>query len=115
MNLVALGGELRSLHLLEFPKVERYITTFPVAGSNIIENVKYTDGRVSINAEQYFGDIPEIAWTHPIGGYMPAQKWLKDRKGRTLTWEDIAHYQSIIVALSETARVMGEVDRVLVG
>ena len=54
-----------------------------------------------------------MAWNFYIGGYQPAQKWLKDRKGRVLSWEDIAHYQSMIVTLTETARVMEEVDKVL--
>ena len=111
--LVKLGGELRWLHLLESPKVEEYITTFPVAGSGEVEKLSYVDGRVYINPLQYFGDVPEVAWNFYIGGYQPAQKWLKDRKWRTLTWEDIAHYQSMIVALTETARLMGEVDKVL--
>ena len=68
---------------------------------------------IYINDAQYFGSVPRVAWEFYIGWYQPAQKWLKDRKGRTLTWEDIAHYQSMIVALTETARVMGEVDKVL--
>lgn len=54
-----------------------------------------------------------MTWEFYIGWYQPAQKWLKDRKGRTLTWEDIAHYQAMIVALTETARVMREVDKIL--
>ncbi len=112
-SLVVLGGELRTLHLLESPKVEEYITTFPIAGTNEVEKISYIDGRVYINSDQYFGDVPSVAWEFYIGGYQPAQKWLKDRKWRTLTWEDISHYQSMIVALFETSRVMGEVDRVL--
>jgi predicted helicase len=111
LALVALGGELRALHLLESSKVEDFITSYPIAGDNVVENVKYVEGKVCINATQYFGGVPESVWTHPIGGYMPAQKWLKDRKGRTLTNDDIMHYQRMIVALSETARVMEEVDK----
>ncbi len=78
-----------------------------------MEKISYVDGRVYINSEQYFGDVPLVAWEFHIGGYQPAQKWLKDRKGRVLTWEDIGHYQQMIVALSETARVMREVDGVM--
>ncbi len=111
-SLVKLGGELRGLHLLESPKVEEYITIFPVPGNGEVEKVSYVERRVYINSLQYFGDVPEVAWNFYIGGYQPAQKWLKDRKWRTLTWEDIAHYQSMIVALTETNRVMEEVDRV---
>ncbi|MFN4000472.1 type ISP restriction/modification enzyme [Algoriphagus sp.] len=69
-------------------------------------------GRVYINSEQYFDTVPEIAWNFYIGGYQPAQKWLKDRKGRVLDFEDIMHYQRIIKALTETDRVMGEIDGV---
>lgn len=68
--------------------------------------------KVYINAEQYFGGVPEVAWNFYIGGYQPAQKWLKDRKGRTLTNEEIEHYQKIIVALVETDRIMKELDKV---
>jgi hypothetical protein len=68
-------------------------------------------GRVYINSEQYFDSVPEVAWNFYIGGYQPAQKWLKDRKGRILDFEDIMHYQRIIKALVETARVMGEIDQ----
>jgi predicted helicase len=69
-------------------------------------------GKVFINSEQYFDKVPEVAWNFYIGGYQPAQKWLKDRKGRTLEFEDILHYQKIIKALTETDRIMGEIDGV---
>jgi len=109
--LVALGKELRELHLLESPKVNQFITTYPVAGSGTIEKLIYKDGKVFINKEQYFGNVPESAWNFYIGGYLPAQKWLKDRKGRTLTNADIEHYQKIIVAMVETGRIMQEIDK----
>jgi len=106
-----LGKELRGLHLLESPKVNQFITTYPVAGSGTIEKLIYKDGKVFINKEQYFGNVPESAWNFYIGGYLPAQKWLKDRKGRTLTNADIEHYQKIIVAMVETGRIMQEIDK----
>lgn len=109
-KLIALGAELRLLHLLESPKVNQFITTYPVAGSDTIENLSYKNEIVFINATQYFGNVPELAWNFYIGGYQPAQKWLKDRKGRTLTNADIEHYQKIIVVLMETNRLMKEVD-----
>lgn len=111
-KLVTLGTELRSLHLLESRKVSHFITIFPVAGSDIVEKITYKEGNVYINKEQYFGNVPEIAWNFYIGGYQPAQKWLKDRKGRTLTNEDIEHYQKIIVVLTETDRIMKEIDKI---
>lgn len=68
-------------------------------------------GKVYINETQYFDNVPQVAWEFYIGGYQPAQKWLKDRKDRKLEFEDILHYQKIIVALTETDRLMKEVDK----
>ncbi len=110
-RLAAFGVELRSLHLLESPRVNQFITTYPIAGSDAVEKLIYKDGNVLINKEQYFGNVPESAWNFYIGGYQPAQKWLKDRKERILTNTDIEHYQKIIVALSETDRIMKEIDK----
>jgi len=109
-KLVAFGAELRSLHLLESPKVNQFITTYPIAGSDTVEKLTYKNGIVFINTEQYFGNVPEAIWNFYIGGYQPARKWLKDRKGRALTNTDIEHYQKIIVALAETNRIMKEID-----
>ncbi len=52
-------------------------------------------------------------WEFPLGGYQVYEKWLEDRKGRALTWDDIQHYQRIIVVLKETIRLMGEIDAVI--
>ena len=128
-QLVKLGGEIRQIHLLESPKVEEYITGYPIDGDNRIttkiakKNWEITDskkqlGRVWINETQYFENIPLVAWEFYIGGYQPAQKWLKDRspkkghEGRILSFEDILHYQKIIVALFETNRLMKEIDKI---
>ncbi len=111
-KLVKFGKELRELHLLESPKINEFITTFDILGSDIVEKVVYKDGNVWINNEQYFGNVPEIVWNFWIGGYKPVQKWLKDRKGRILTNGDIEHYQKMIVALVETDKVMKEIDAV---
>lgn len=110
-HLVKLGGELRTIHLLENPIVEKYITSYPISGSNIVEKPEYKDGKVFINKKQYFDNVPEIAWKFYIGGYQPAQKWLKYRKGKDLSVEDIFHYQKIIAALTETDRIMKEIDK----
>jgi len=111
-ELAALGKQLRELHLLESPDTEKYITQYPIDGTNEVTKPVYQNGKVFINEDQYFDNVPETAWNFYIGGYQPAQKWLKDRKGRTLDFEDILHYQKIIVALSETERLMGEIDKV---
>lgn len=122
-QLVKLGKEIRQIHLFESPKVEDYITGYPIDGDNTVttkigqKDWEITDkekqlGRIWINAEQYFENIPLTAWEFYIGGYQPAQKWLKDRKERTLNFDDILHYQKIIVALSETDRLMKEIDKI---
>lgn len=122
-ELVKLGSEIRQIHLLESPKVEDYVTSYPKDGDNKVtrkltktnigyEPIDETKGKVWINDEQYFDNVPFVAWEFYIGGYQPAQKWLKDRKGRELKFEDILHYQKIIVALTETDRIMKEIDKI---
>lgn len=111
-QLVKLGGEIRKIHLLESPSVEKYITQYPIDGNNVVNRPIYQNGKVYINDLQYFDNVPEIAWSFYIGGYQPAQKWLKDRKDRKLEFDDILHYQKIIVALTETDRLMKEIDRI---
>ena len=124
-KLVKLGREIRQIHLLESPIVEDYITQYPINGDNVVGKTMYQDNKVYINYDktthsengelQYFSNVPLAAWEFYIGGYQPAQKWLKDRKGRTLNFEDILHYQKIIVALSETNRLMKEIDKIEIG
>jgi len=111
-KLVKLGGEIREIHLLESPVVEKFITQYPIDGDNLVVKTKYENGKVYINDTQYFANVPEVAWNFYIGGYQPAQKWLKDRKDRKLEFEDILHYQKIIVALAETDRLMKEIDKI---
>src|SRR5699024_9667731 len=116
-QLVNLGGEIRQIHLLESPTVEQYIPQYPIDGDNVVSRKitkgspgyvadNETHGKVYINDEQYFDNVPLVAWEFYIGGYQPAQKWLKDRRGRQLEFDDILHYQKIIVALTETDRLM---------
>lgn len=111
-QLVKLGREIRGFHLLEHPALSKYITTFPEGGDCVVEKPIYENGNVKINANQYFGNVPQIAWDFYIGGYQPAQKWLKDRKGRKLSTDDIKHYQKIIIALVNTDRLMKEIDEI---
>ena len=95
-ELAEFGGKLRQIHLLESSVVEKFITQYPINGNNIVEKITYERKKVYINGKQYFANVPESAWKFYIGGYQPAQKWLKDRKGRELSVEDIRHYQKII-------------------
>lgn len=111
-QLVALGSELRQTHLLENTSASN--VSYPIAGDNMVDKPRFEDGRVFINASQYFEGVPELAWNFYIGGYQPAQKWLKDRKGRVLSVEDVQHYQHIIAALTNTDRLMKAIDEVFV-
>ncbi|HEU65985.1 MAG TPA: DNA methyltransferase, partial [Chloroflexi bacterium] len=115
-SLAAKGAELVSLHLMESPVLNNFITRYPIADSNTVEKVTYVDNnqRIYINKAQYFEGVSSEVWTFHIGGYQVAQKWLKDRKGRTLTYDELTHYQKVIVALKETIRLMREIDNLKV-
>ena len=123
LNLVKLGGELRLLHLLEHPDKDCFITTYSKPGENVVtrkmskKDIGYESrtidvGKVWINDEQYFDNVPLVAWEFTIGGYQPAQKWLKDRINSELSYNDIIHYQRIIVSLKKTHDIMGEIDKI---
>lgn len=113
-KLAGFGSQLCHLHLMKSLKLNKFITTFPKMGSDLVEQTpRYKNSNVYINDTQYFGNVPEVAWNFYIGGYQPAQKWLKDRKGRSLTGEEIDHYQRIIVSLIETDKIMEKIDNVI--
>ncbi|MFQ5431020.1 MAG: type ISP restriction/modification enzyme [Nitrospinota bacterium] len=114
-KLCALGDELKKFHLME--KQGKPLAKFPVEGDSIVDKVRYTapgdgakKGRVWINKTQYFEGVPPEVWEFHIGGYQVCQKWLKDRKGRKLEYNDFEHYQNIVAALKETIRLMAEID-----
>lgn len=125
-KLVKLGSELVALHLMESPALADKVTSFPQRGGNVVapRHPRYLPpgeaepgsgealaaGRVYINPEQYFDGIPEDVWEFQIGGYQVLNKWLKDRKGRELSHDDLEHYQKIVVALQETMRLMEAID-----
>jgi len=131
-TLCHLGADLVALHLLEdnYPAASwtrtrkpsplaQLLTSYPVAGSNEVgrEYPKFVasadapeSGRVYINRDQYFEGVPTEVWEFQVGGYQVCERWLKDRRGRRLTYDDLIHYQRVIVALSETIRLMNEID-----
>lgn len=131
-RLVPLGGQLIALHLLDFgnapiltdPAV-RFVNPNGVEArldGRKLDARRNTAGRVYINDACWFETVPSSVWDHWIGGYQPAQKWLKDRaakggknkrEGRVLTPEDQLHYRRMIVALEETTKVTAEIDRVI--
>lgn len=110
--LARLGGELTALHLLESPRLDQPITEFIGSRNPGIEKVSWTRDTVWVDKKQTIGfqGVREEVWNFHIGGYQVCEKWLKDRKGRTLSVEDIAHYHKIVVALCETIRLMAEID-----
>lgn len=116
--LVGKGTELVDLHLMRSPMLDNLMTRFEVRGSNVIERgyPKYAPpadqigGRVRINGQQYFEGIDLDVWEFQVGGYQVLEKWLKDRRGRELSFDDLTHYQRIVVALRETMRIMQEID-----
>ncbi len=100
------GKELRLLHLFEHPEMTRERlneTDFPVAGNGRVENVRWFDERVYINPTQYFSGVSREVFEYYVGGYQPAQKWLKDRE--ILTYEDVQHYQKIVFAIKQTLQL----------
>ena len=111
--LAVKGAELRRLHLMDRIDGWQLTTTYPEAGDDMVTDAVWDDGRVRINTSQWFGDVSRTTWDFYIGGYQPAQKWLKDRRGRRLTFDDIRHYRRIIAVLDGTARLMGEIDTLM--
>ena len=116
-RLGALGGELVAWHLLQHPDLQGVgglITDFPQGGDNDVARgyPKYDEAkrRVFINRTQYFEGVAPQLWRHVVGGYQVLDKWLKDRKGRRLTNDDVIHYQRVVRSLNETQRLMREID-----
>jgi len=114
-RLAKLGAELRSLHLMEHSALDKPIAKYQHEGSNILEKPRWAPddngvlGCVWINADQYFDKVPLSAWEFYIGGYQPAQKWLKDRRGRALSFDDVEHYQRIITVLKMTYDIQKDI------
>ncbi len=121
-DLCVLGQQLVSLHLLESPAVRQSFTRYPIAGDNIIAKgypkyvppLKGQEGRVHINKTQYVEGIAPALWAFRIGGYQVLHKWLKDRRGRPLSFNELVHYQQTAVALQETMRLMTQIDDTII-
>lgn len=109
-QLAAVGEELADLHLLRGADQWPLEAGFPVTGTNVVEQAQWRDGRVYINDAQYFDGITAGVWQHPVGGYQPMQKWLKDRRGRTLSFADVTHYEQMAYALQRTAALMRQLN-----
>lgn len=109
-SLSELGIKLIELHLMkkQFPPMIKY----EIAGSNTVDSVKYNDGKLYINKTQYFDNIPENVWNFHIGGYQVLDKWLKSRKKRELSVQEILHFIQIVEVLKETIRIMDGIDKI---
>lgn len=113
--LARLGRELVALHLLESPALDQPITEFIGGRNPEVEKVSWTKNIVWIDKAKTVGfrGVPEAVWNFHVGGYQVCEKWPKDRKGRMLSKDDIAHYQKIVLAISDTIRLMKEIDKVI--
>ena len=124
-QLVTAGRDLLSWHLMESPDLDRPVTDYAGPGNPLVGHVGWSNGTVWLDAAKTnarerhravrpgrcgFHGVPEHVWDFHIGGYQVCHKWLKDRQGRTLSRNDIEHYQKTIVAVNETMRVMAEID-----
>lgn len=107
------GAQLRRIHLMDTAAIGATPYPFKGDGNSVVDKPHHDGGKFWINKTQYFDDAPEVAWGFYIGGYQPAQKWLKDRKGRALSFEDVKHYQRILKTLSETDRIMQTITMTL--
>jgi predicted helicase len=108
------GEKLIDLHLLRSIELDFPVAKFPIAGDNKVEKPKYNEKtkRVYINTTQYFEPVKKEVWYYQIGGYQVCDKWLKDRKGRTLSLDDIKHYCKIVTVLRKTIEIQREIDDV---
>lgn len=110
-ELTRIGQELVHLHLME--AAVRKNSAYPVAGHNQVEKIGYKDEKVYINKTQYFDPVKPDVWEFHIGGYQVCQKWLKDRKGRALSYDDCEHYRYIVAAIERTIALMEEIDDII--
>jgi hypothetical protein len=113
-ELGVFGKELVDLHLLKHPSLNETGVGFPESGTNTVEKVSYDEenGRVYFNKTQYFEGIAKGVWDYQIGGYQVMMKYLKDRRKRELTREEIEHYMKVAAALRRTIEVQKEIDAV---
>jgi len=112
--LAQFGSALIDLHLLRDPALNTPSCKYPVGGDHCVERVAYEEkaGRVWINGAQYFESVPPEVWAYRVGGYQVCHKWLDDRKGTTLSYDERLTYQKIITALERTLALQAEIDKV---
>lgn len=109
-RLSCIGESLRKLHTMENSSTWQVTVEYPIDGNHEVKCVRFDNGRVYINDVQYFDGVSEKIWNLSLGGYQPAQKWLKDRVGQTLDYDDIRHYSEIIYSLEQTWQITSSLD-----
>ena len=114
-TLSKFGSKLTSLHLMESIKTDQSITKFIGDNNSEVEKISWLKDTVWIDKAHTIGfqGVSESVWNFHIGGYQVCEKWLKDRKGRKLSTEDILCFINIIFALTETMQLMKEIDNAI--
>jgi hypothetical protein len=114
-TLGGLGAELVALHVLESSTLDNPRSDYVGPKNPEVEKISYARHTVWLDKDQTYGfkGVPKTVWDFHVGGYQVCDKWLKDRKGYKLSKDDIAHYNKIVVALSETIRLMKKIDEVI--
>ncbi len=105
------GEKLTDLHLNVDDRATG-VENIEGKGNNKVEKVRYEKKRVYINDQQYFNDVPPAVWEYQIGGYQVCDKWLKDRKGKILSLEDVKHYRIVVVTLKKTMDIQEKIDAI---
>lgn len=106
------GERLVELHLLKSSELDTPVARFQGEGNDKVEKLRYEKGKLHINNDQYFEGIPPEVWEYQIGGYQVCDKWLKDRKGRQLSVEEIKHYCKVVTALQKTLEIQAKIDSI---
>ncbi len=110
-QLANFGAQLVAIHLM-VADIESD-NGYPIEGDNVVDKITYKNENVYINKTQYFDNVSEAVWQFHIGGYQVCQKWLKDRKGRKLSYDDCNHYLYILAALEQTIDLMAKIDKTI--
>jgi hypothetical protein len=106
------GEKLVGLHLIKSFEIDPPIAKFQGNGTNKVEKPRYENGKIFINNDKYFENVKPEVWEYHIGGYQVCEKWLKDRKGKTLSLEDIKHYCKVVTALQKTIEIQQAIDEI---
>lgn len=109
-TLSVLGWELVQAHVLR--SVPQELIVDVTSGDFVIEQLGYDAQRerLRINKMQYFSPVPRDVWEFHIDGYQVLDKYLKSRKGRTLSLDEIETVQTIVNVLRFTIDQMQRID-----